>query len=404
MQIFKQPARASLAVIAGLATLTACSRPQAPNPPAPKVTVAQPQIMVVTNWDEFPGHLEAVETVEIRARVFGYLHAIQFTDGAEVKAGDLLFLIDPKPYQADLERAQAERQRTHAEYQRTETHAELAMNDLKRAESLRGTKAISEEEYDNRSKAVHEAQAAQASAKAAEAAAQAAESVAQLNLSYTRIKAPISGRIGRRQVTVGNLIQGGNGTSTVLATIVTTDPIYCYFDADELSFLRYRSSGSAGTGTGPNAGSVVCALALVNEDGFPHPGRLDFFDNQVDAKTGTIRMRAVFDNADRALLPGMFGRLRLPAGKPEATMLIPADAISSDQGNKFVLTVNKDSVVVPRPIKVGRQHGGKRTVLEGLTTEDRIVVNGLMMARPGSKVQVVPPVVAGTPASPAATK
>jgi RND family efflux transporter MFP subunit len=243
---------------------------------------------------------------------------------------------------------------------------------------LRGTRAISEEEYDSRSKAVREAEAALAAARATEA-------VAQLNLDYTRIIAPINGRIGRRVVTVGNLVQGGGMVpGTVMATMVSMDPVYCYFDADEASFLRYRANSA----TARNA-PLACELALVNEEGFPNKGRVDFFDNQVNSKTGTIRMRGTFANPDRALVPGMFAKVRVPAGPPVQALLVPAVAIASDQGNKFVMIVNKDSVVEPRPIEVGRQHGAMWAVTKGLTTQDRVVINGQMMARPGAKVEVV---------------
>ena len=201
--------------------LTACSPPKAAVLPLPKVTIKQPEVATVTNWDEYPGHLEAVEMVEIRPRVAGYIDSIHFQDGAEVKAGDLLFVIDPRPYQAELNQAQARRQQA-------ETHLELARNDLKRADSLRGTKAISEEEYDSRSNAVRESEAALVAAKAA-------EETARLSLDYTQIKAPISGKIGRRLVTAGNFVQlqGNGGSATVLVTLVSVDPIYAYFDVEE---------------------------------------------------------------------------------------------------------------------------------------------------------------------------
>lgn len=343
--------------------------------PPPKVTVIHPQMMTVTNWDEYPGHIEAVEMVEVRPRVHGQIESIHFQDGAEVKAGDLLFVIDPRPYQADLDRARAERQRA-------ETHLELAKNDLKRAESLRSAKAISEEEYDGRSKAAREADAALAAARAAEASA-------KLNLDYTRITAPISGRISRRFVTVGNLVQlqGSGGSATVLTTIVSLDPIYFAFDADEATFLKYR--GSAGNGLGQKGGSLPCELALVSEQDFPHKGHVDFYDNQVNPKTGTIRLRGVFPNPDRSLVPGMSATVRVPAGPPIQSLAVPAIAISSDQGSKLVMVVSKDSVVEPRPIEVDRQHGAMRIVTKGVTPKDRVIVNGLMMARPGAKVQIV---------------
>ncbi|MCX6898351.1 MAG: efflux RND transporter periplasmic adaptor subunit [Verrucomicrobia bacterium] len=372
-----------------VAALAACSPQQAPQQlPPPKVTVTHPQTMTVTNWDEYPGHLEAVEMVEVRPRVHGQIESIHFQDGAEVKAGDLLFVIDPRPYQADLDRACAERQRA-------ETHLELAKNDLKRAESLRSTKAISEEEYDSRSKAAHEADAALAAARAAEASA-------KLNLDYTRITAPISGKIGRRYVTAGNLVQlqGSGGAATMLATIVSMDPIYCNFDADEAAFLKYRSSGSVGNGLGQKGGSLACELALVNEQNHPHKGRVDFFDNKVNEKTGTIRLRAVFPNTDRSMVSGMFATVRVPAGPPVQALAVPAVAIGSDQGTKLVMIVNKDGVVEPRPVEVDRQHGAMRIVTKGLTPQDHVIVNGLMMARPGARVQIVDtPTNGNTPAA-----
>ena len=301
----------------GAAALTACSPPKPAPPPPPKVTVSQPQFATLTNWDEYPGHVEAVEMVEIRPRVAGYIDSIHFQEGAEVKAGDLLFVIDPRPYQAELEHAQAQRQQA-------ETRLELARSDLKRAEGLRGTKAISAEEYDSRSNAVREAEAALAAGKAREA-------VARINLDYTQVKAPISGKIGRRLVTAGNFVQlqGNGGSANVLATIVSVNPIYCYFDVAESAFLKYRSSAKAAEADG---GGLTCELALVNEEGFAHRGRLDFFDNQVNPQTGTIRLRAVFDNGDRALVPGMFANLRILAEPPKQTLVVPDVAVRLGSG------------------------------------------------------------------------
>jgi len=351
------------------AALSGCAPQKPPAAPVPKVTVTQPQIAVVTNWDEYPGHVEAVEMVEVRARVTGYIDSIHFQDGAEVKKGELLFVIDPRPYQSDLKRAEAQRQQA-------ETRLELAQNDLKRAEGLRGTKAISEEEYDSRSKAVREAEAGLAGAKAS-------ETTARLNLEYTEVKAPIAGKIGRRLVTAGNFVQlqGGGGPATALATIVSQQPIYCYFDAQEEAYLQYSKKGDS---TGP----IGCELRLVSEEGFPHKGHVDFVDNQVNPKTGTIRLRGVFANEDRALVAGLFANVRVPAGLPVESLLVPEVAIGSDQGRKFVYLVNQDNIVETRSVKTGRQHGALRSILEGLVAQDRVVVNGLMMIRPGAKVEV----------------
>jgi RND family efflux transporter MFP subunit len=359
-----------------VAALTACAPPKPVPPPPLKVTVSQPQLATVTNWDEYPGHLEAVEMVEIRPRVSGYVDSIHFQEGTEVKAGDLLFVIDPRPYQAELEHVQAQRQQA-------ETHVEWTRNDLKRAEGLRGTKAISEEEYDSRSKAVREAEAAVVAAKAN-------ETTARINVDYTQIKAPISGKIGRRLVTAGNFVQlqGNGGSATVLATIVSVNPIYCYFDVEESAFLKYRSITNTAEA---NGGGLTCELALVNEEGFAHRGRLDFFDNQVNPQTGTIRLRAVFDNGNRALVPGMFANVRVMAGLPEQTLVVPDVAVGSDQGYKYVYVVNAEGVAKKRDITTGRAHGPLRAVLKGLTADDRVIVNGLMMLRPGAKVVVQTP-------------
>jgi membrane fusion protein, multidrug efflux system len=364
--------KAALLPIACAAVLTACSPPKTVVLPTPKVTVKQPQLATVTNWDEYPGHLEAVEMVEIRPRVTGYIDSIHFQDGAEVKAGDLLFVIDPRPYQAELNQAQARRQQA-------ETLLELARSDLKRAEGLRGTKAISEEEYDTRHNAVQ-------AGEAALTAARAAEDTVRLNLDYTRIKAPISGKIGRRLVTVGNFVQlqGGGGSATVLATLVSLDPIYAYFDVEESAYRTYRANAKAFEG---NGGALPCELALVNDRGFTHRGHLDFFDNQVNPQTGTIRLRAVFENPDRTLVPGMFANLRVLAGPPEQALLVPDVAVQSDQGYKFVYVANGESKVERRDVELGRAHGSQRAVTKGLTPQEQVIVNGLIMLRPGVKVE-----------------
>ena len=376
-----------LRLLIATAVFTSCSRGHPPAPPAPKVTVSRPQLATVTNWDEYPGHVQAVEMVDIRPRVGGYIDSIHFEDGTEVKAGDLLFVIDPRPYQAELDRARAQRLQT-------ETRLELARNELQRAESLRGTKAISEEEFDTRSKAVHEADSGLAAARAAEAAA-------QLNLDYTRLTASINGKIGRRLVTAGNLVQGGGSGSsgTVLATLVTMDPIYCYFDVPEEAFTRYRNRSEVQNSEVQTDRTVVCELALVGETGFPHRGRVDFFDNQVDQKTGTIRVRGVFDNPRRSLVPGMFAKVRLPAGPPVQTLLIPDVAVGFDQNYKFVYVVNSTNGVETRTIETGRSEGPLRAVSKGLTPQDRVVVNGLVTLRPGVKVEPEEAPVGGTPLS-----
>jgi len=366
----------------GLGVCVSCTRqPSAPPPRVPQVTVTHPVVATITNWDEYPAHLEAVDTVEIRSRVAGYLESIHFRDGSDVRAGQLLFVIDPKPYEAELERTRAERRRA-------ETQLELARNDFERAQRLRESRAIAEEEYDARAKAVR-------TAEDALAAARAAETAAELNLTYTRITAPLDGRIGRRLVAVGNMIQGSTTfPGTLLATLVSLDPIHAYFEIPEDTFQRYRAV-LPGLGQ-PGADPVPCELGPGGEAGFPHRGHVDFVDNQADPRTGTVRLRAVFPNPDRGLLPGMFARIRLPVERLEDALLIPEAAILSEQTRKFVYVVNADGVVEPRPVELGRAHGRQRIVRSGLRPGDAVVVTGLLMLRPGVKVQVVQPG-SGTP-------
>jgi RND family efflux transporter MFP subunit len=351
--------------------LTACSRSQsktAESKPMPVVVTHAKQI-TVTNLDEYPGHVEAVESVEIRPRISGYIESIHFTDGAEVKKGDLLFIIDPKAYQADLDRARADRQSA-------ETKLELAQNDLKRAEALKESKAVSAEELDTRSKTARSAEAALASAKAAEA-------LAEVNLGYTKITAPISGRIGSRLLTVGNLVQP---SGAALATIVTVSPIYCYFDANESAFLGYRKTATNAEG----ALEMPCQLVLGGDQTITASGLVNFYDNQVNPKTGTVRMRAVFANENRALMPGLFANIRVPAGAPESVVVVPDALISSSQGRKYVLTVSSTNTVAIRPVVTGRLHGTAR-VVQGIGVEDNIIDSGQMqiIARPGMPVQIM---------------
>lgn len=356
--------------LAAAAVFSGCSpvKSQAPKAPQiPQVTVVQPQLSTVTNLDEYPGHLEAVERVELRARVSGYVESIHFQDGAEVKAGDLLFVIDPKPYQAEMDRAQALRQQAESRF-------ELAKNDFQRAEALKKTHAISDEEYDSRSKAMSQAEAGMTVAKAN-------ETTAQINLGYTQIKAPISGRIGKRMVTPGNLIETGNGGGSLLATLVSQAPIYCYFDANESAFLRYRKN---------NAAAIPCVMAVGDTGDYSNNGVVDFFDNVVNEKSGTIRLRAVFKNEDRSLVPGLFATVRIPAGPAVDTLFVPDITINSDQGHKYVLVVSKTNTVENRPVVVGRANGTLRAITSGLTAEDNVIVNGqmMMMPRPGSPVAI----------------
>jgi RND family efflux transporter MFP subunit len=350
-----------------------CHKPASPaGPPPPAVTVQQPVSREVVEWDEYQGWVEAVDTVAVRARVNGYLDSVHFKDGAEVRKGDLLFVIDPRPYQAELDRAQAD-------LLQAQTRFDLASNDLARAGRLLKARAISEEDADSRAKAERTAAAAIESARAT-------VEMARLNMDYTQIKAPISGRIGRKMITEGNLVNGTQGDATLLATIVSLDPIYCRFDADESSILKYQQLARQAGGENLRGGKWPCEIALANESGFPHKGVLDFVDNQVDPNTGTLRVRGVFANPDRVLQPGFFARVRVPGSASSKELLIPDLAIVSDQDRKFVVVVDGQDMVAYAPVKLGPLMDGLRVIREGLHAGDWVVVNGLMSARPGAKV------------------
>lgn len=343
--------------------------PSGQMPPVP-VKAGNPLKKEMTEWDEYTGRIEALESVDIRARASGYLDRVNFKDGDRVKKGDLLFVIDPRPYRAELNRAEAE-------LERARTRLELARNSLQRAEHLRKSKAISEEDYDGRSKAVRESSAA---VRSAEADVQ----TARLNLDFTEIRAPIGGRIGRELITIGNLV---NADQTLLTTIVSTDPMYVYVDADERAVLRYRRLAESGQRTSARDARIPAELALLDETGFPHQGYIDYVEPRMDAGTGTLRARGVFPNPNELLSPGFFARLRIHAGKPHETLLIPERAIGTDQGQKFVWLAKADGSVEYRRIVPGVQYGALRAVAEGLQPEDRVVIEGIQKLRPGVKIQ-----------------
>jgi multidrug efflux system membrane fusion protein len=338
-------------------------------PPVP-VKTGLPLQKDVVDWDEYTGRIEAVESVEIRARVSGYLDKVNFNDGDKVKKGDLLFVIDPRPYRAELGRAEAE-------LERARSRLELARNDLERAERLRHSKAISEEEYDGRSKGMREAAAA---VRAAEAAVQ----TARLSLSFTEVRAPIAGRIGRELITEGNLV---NADQTLLTTIVSLDPVYVYVDADERAVLRYRRQPGADPRLGARNLRIPAELALLDETGFPHQGYIDYVEPRLDATTGTLRARGVFPNPDELLSPGFFARLRIPGGTPHRSLLIPDRAIGVDQGQKFVWVAKDDGSIEYRRIVAGGQFGPLRAITEGLKPQDQVIIEGIQKLRPGAKVK-----------------
>jgi RND family efflux transporter MFP subunit len=367
-----------LSLVGFVFLLAACQQQHAaPPPPAPpQVTVKQPIIRDVVELDEFTGRLEAVESVEVRARVSGYLQSVHFTDGAMVKKGALLFVIDPRPYQAELNRAQAALEQSMAQYERTQ-------KDFARAQQLVKSRAMSQEEVDTRA-------ADQRQAKEAVQAARAAVEAARLNVEFTQVKAPISGRISREFVTVGNLINGGTAESTLLTRIVSLEPMYSYFQVDERSFLKYSRLWRNGARGGAREANIPVELGLADETGFPHQGHLDFIDNRLDPDTGTMTGRAVFRNPELALIPGLFARLRLPGSSQDQALLIPDEAIGSDQTQRFAFVVNDQNTVEYRKIEAGPLIDGLRVIRHGLKAEDWVIVNGVQRVRTGAKVDPQP--------------
>ncbi len=360
-------------------SLAGCSpKPPAP-PPPPSVSVAPVLQRDVAEWDEFSGRLDAVDQVQIRPRVSGYIKRVTFTEGREVRKGETLFEIDPRPYQADLDRAQAQ-------LEQARTAADLAAREVARAEKLVNVQAISREEFDSRT-------SAQANGVAAVRAAEAAVQTAQLNLNWTQVRSPIAGRVSRAEVTEGNLVQAGPPDATLLTTVVSLDSIYLYFDSDEQTYLRYTGRAAADGGKGWHNDRLPVYLGLANETGFPHEGRLDFVDNRIDPTSGTIRTRAIFSNRDRRFTPGLFARVKLVGGQRQPALLVRDAAVGTDQDRKFVLVLAKGDSLAYRPVELGRlSDDGLRIVRSGLEPGEKVVVNGLMRVRPG--IKVTPTVVA----------
>ncbi|WP_447591723.1 multidrug efflux RND transporter periplasmic adaptor subunit MexE [Aquipseudomonas campi] len=355
--------------LAAILVLSACGKTEetSQHMPAAKVSVAEVIQQPINEWDELTGRLEAPELVEVRPRVSGYIDRVAFSEGSLVKKGDLLFQIDPRPFEAEVKRLQAQLQQARASQNR-------ASNEARRGERLRQSNAISAELADARISAAQEAQAAVA-------AIQAELDNATLNLSFTRITSPIDGRVSRAEITEGNLVNAGQ---SLLTSLVSTDKVYAYFDADERVFLKYvelaRKSGGDARGKSP------VYLGLSSEDGNPHLGQLDFLDNQVNPKTGTIRGRAVFDNRDGQFTPGLYARLKLVGSSTYPAALIKDEAVGTDLGKKFVLVLGKDNTVAYRAIELGPKVEGLRIVRNGLAKGEQIVVNGLQRAMPGATV------------------
>jgi membrane fusion protein, multidrug efflux system len=358
--------RGALLFVLGL-SLAGCNRqPPQQAPPPPPVTIAKPIQKEVVEWDEFTGRTDAVQMVDIRPRVSGYIDNLTFKAGDLINQGDLLFVIDPRPYQAIYDQAVAQMRQAEANRQLNDAN-------FQRASRLRANNVTSKEEYDTSLAQKNQADAALVSS-------QAQVSAAKLNLDFTQIKAPISGRISREQVTVGNLVQTDN---TLLTNITSVDPIYAYFNVDERSVERYQELHK---GRVDVEQSVPVYLKLENETGFPHQGIIDFTNNQFDSGTGTLQVRGVFPNKDGLLIPGAFVTVRVAGTAPYQGILITDRAVVSDQGRKFVLVVDANNVAQPRPVDLGPVFEGLRIVRKGLQGDENVIINGIVNARPGSKV------------------
>lgn len=356
--------------------------------PAPTVTVAPAEIREITEHDEFTGRFDAVESVEIRPRVSGYIQEVRFQSGQLVKRGDTLFVIDPRWNQTAFDSTAAELRRASSRLKNLEREAE-------RAEQLLVKNAISVEEVEARRSKLSEA-------RAQEMAAKAAHENARLDLEYTEVKSPIDGRVSRALITAGNYVSGTSGFNTLLTTVVSQDPIYVYADIDEgtyLKFNRLRQSGKLG----PTNSPIAVEVGLGDEVGFPTRGEVESFDNRVDGNTGSIVVRVRVPNPDGRFLPGLFARLRVPATASQQTVLIDENAIGTDQSQKFVLTLTSSNTVAYRPVKLGPTVDGKRIIREGLKAGELVVVNGLLRVQPGMAVRAeraAPAPVATAPTKP----
>jgi multidrug efflux system membrane fusion protein len=363
------------ALAVGLAvTLSGCGdKPAQPAAvAAAPVTVAQPVKRTVTDWDDFTGRFEAVEEVQVRARVGGFVTSVEFRDGAFVKAGDLLYVIDSRPFEAVAEQAEGQLADARAK-------AELGKRELDRALTLNQTQAVADSIVDQRRQTL---QAANASISQAEGALKAA----QLNIEFTHVLAPIGGRVSRHLVSVGNLVQGSDSGATLLTSIVSLDPIYVYFDMDEATYVRNNRLYFEGKRPSSRDTPNPVQVTLTGETKPSHDGKMDFVDNRLDVSTGTLRGRAVIPNQDYSILPGQFGRVRLIGSSPYEALLIPDSAIATDQSRKIVFVVKDDDTVEARAVTLGPLDDGLRVIREGLKPEDRVIVDGLQRARVGAKV------------------
>ncbi|HAS1950864.1 MAG: efflux RND transporter periplasmic adaptor subunit [Enterobacter asburiae] len=344
--------------------LVGCDNSVAQNaaPPAPAVSAADVVVKSISQWDSFNGRIEAVESVQLRPRVSGYIDKVNYTDGQEVKKGEVLFTIDDRTYRAALEQAQAN-------LARAKTQASLAQSEANRTDKLVNTNVVSREEWEQRRSAATQAQADIR-------AAQAAVDAAQLNLDFTKVTAPIDGRASRALITSGNLVTAGD-TASVLTTLVSQKTVYVYFDVDESTYLHYQNLARSGQGASSNHTALPVEIGLTGEEGYPHQGKVDFLDNQLTPSTGTIRMRALLDNAQRQFTPGLFARVRLPGSAEFKATLIDDKAVLTDQDRKYVYIVDKEGKAQRRDITPGRLADGLRIVRQGLNPGDKVIVDGL---------------------------
>ena len=364
--------RAPIGMLFALALAGCDEKAQSQAVAPPPVTVAQPVKRTVTDWDEFTGRFEAIEEVQVRARVGGFVNSVEFKDGAIVHAGDLLYIIDPRPFEAVV--LQAEGQLADAR-----AKGELAKRDLERGLTLVQTSAVSEQVVDQRRQALQ-------AARAAETQAEGALKAAQLNVEFTHVLAPITGRVSRHLVTLGNLVQGSEGGATLLTSIVSLDPIYIYFDVDEATYQRNSKLWFEGKRPSSRDTPNPVQVTLTGETKPSHEGKMDFLDNRLDVSTATLRSRAVIPNKDLSILPGQFGRVRIIGSAPYEALLIPDTAIATDQSRKIVFVVKDDNTVEERPVVLGSLDEGLRVIRGGLKAEDHVIVNGLQRARVGAKV------------------
>jgi RND family efflux transporter MFP subunit len=359
-------------------------------PPPPAVTVAKPLVKEMQEWADFTGQFEARESVEVRPRVSGYLESVNFTDGQLVKKGDLLFVIEPRPFELALETAKAQQAEAVAQL-------DLAKAQLERTAQLRKNDYATQETYDERLAQVN-------IATASRDAAIAAVDQAQLNLDYTRVTAPVSGRMGRHEVSVGNLIIGGTGgTTTLLTTIVSLDPIWLSFNVSEGDGMTYKRLVQKGEIKSARENSVEVEGQLMDEKQWTLKGTIDFVDNQYDRSSGTIRVRASFPNPNLFITPGQFGRVRVPMSQLRPTMLVPDAAVVTDQSVKLLFTVSPDGTVVPKPVELGPvTDDNLRVVRSGITADDEVIIDGLLRARPGQKVTPQQGTIGSPPSAPTA--